>query len=123
MGQSKQWAEFLYETCAPNLIKLLAREKSDDDQYLDAVVGVLKAFLSIYLVELKNKRYNFEFTMAMSWVFNPACSLHQRHFQISENELQKIKTMHQAWRKEIKAGDKLDICIKYDEVTSLLGWA
>ena len=61
--------------------------------------------------------------MAMSWVFNPACSLHQRHFQISEDELQKIKTMHQAWRKEIKAGDKLDICIKYDDVTTLLGWA
>ena len=80
MGKDKLWAYFLYESCAPNLIKLLAREKSHDPQYLDVVAGVLKAFLSIYLVELRNKRYNFEFTMAMSWVFNPSCSLHQQHF-------------------------------------------
>ena len=92
-------------------------------QYLDAVAGTMKAFLSIYLVELKNKRYNFEFTLAMSLVFNPNANLHQYHFMISEDELQKIKTKHQAWRNDIKEGDKLDICIKYDDKSSLLGWA
>ena len=92
-------------------------------QYLNAVAGTVKAFLSVYLVELKNKRYNFEFTLAMSHVFSPSSNLHQYHFGISEDELQKIKTKHQAWRNDIKEGDKLDICIKYDDKSKLVGWA
>ena len=76
MGKDKLWAFFLYESCAPNLIKKLTQEYSQDPQYLEIVAGVLKAFLNIYLVELKNKRYNYDFAIAMSMVFDPTSTLH-----------------------------------------------
>ena len=123
MGKDKLWAEFLHEDCAPGITKLLAREKSQDMQYLTIIAEVLKAFVSIYLIQLKNQRYNAEFTQAMTWVFAPDCNLHRLHYKISEDELKKIKTLHQAWRRDIKEGDKLDICIRYDERSSLQGWA
>ena len=84
---------------------------------------VLKAFVTLFLNELKKKRYNAEFYAAMVWVFEPNSSLHKYHYQISDEELKKIRTSHQHWRKEIKQDDKLDVCIRADEKSSITGWA
>ena len=73
MGKDKLWTEFLHEDCAPGITKLLAREKTQDPQYLIIIAEVQKAFVSIYLIQLKNQRYNAEFTSAMTWIFNPDC--------------------------------------------------
>ena len=54
----------------------------------------MRAFIELFVLELKDKRYNANFTEAMIHVLDPECGLHKRHFEISDEDLQKMKTVH-----------------------------
>ena len=82
---------------------------------MEAVAELIKAFIGIFLSELKAKRYNAEFFAAMTWCFAPDCSLHKYHYQISDDELKRLRTSHQTWRKDLKVGDQIDVCVRADE--------
>ena len=44
--------------------------------------------------------------------FKPECNLHKKYFRMSEEELIDLTTKHQAWRNDIKEGDKVDVHVK-----------
>jgi hypothetical protein len=100
----------------------MARERSNAPAYLEAVAGLVKAMIGVFLHELKNKRYNANFFAAMTWAFQPDSSLHKYHYQISDDELKRLRTSHQTWRKELQPGDKVDVRVKADEKSTLTGW-
>ena len=40
----------------------------------------MKDFVDLFALELKAGRYHTDFAMAMTWCFQPECSLHKRNF-------------------------------------------
>ena len=78
--------------------------------------------IGVFLHELKNKCYNADFFSAMTWAFQPDSSLHKYHYQISDDELKRLRASHQTWRKELQPGDKVDVRVKADEKSTLTGW-
>jgi hypothetical protein len=117
------FAKFLYEKCAPGLTKKLAKERSNDNNYLRVCAGVLEAFIKLFIIELRNKRYDPNFMEAMTWCFAPEASLHSHAvFQISEDELREMRIKQQRWRLEVKPGDRVDICVEADKVGRVTGW-
>jgi hypothetical protein len=58
----------------------------------------------------------------MTFVFQPECSLHNYHYQIASETLKHLRTSKQAWRKDLKVGDKLDVLVKADEKSPLTGF-
>jgi len=58
----------------------------------------------------------------MTWAFQPDCNLHNRHFLMSEDELRRIITTPQVWRKDLKAGMQVDVQIYADEKKKMMGW-
>ena len=82
----------------------------------------MEAFTDMFAQELKAGRYNESFTCAMTWCFQPSTSLHNRNFQLSEEELKNLSTSRQEWRKELKEGDKIDVNIVADDKDKVRGW-
>ena len=50
----------------------------------------MQAFVDLFVNELRNERYNESFTCAMTWAFQPACTLHKNHFQLTDEEIEKL---------------------------------
>ena len=40
----------------------------------------MEAFIDMFAMELKAKRYHEQFTCAMTWCFQPETTLHKRNF-------------------------------------------
>lgn len=69
---------------------------------------------------MKKKRFNDKFICAVTWCFQPQCSLHMNHFHFTNQELKQIAMSHQTWRNEIAVGGSIDVLVKADKVTCWL---
>lgn len=52
----------------------------------------MKALLRLFVLDLKNKRYNEQFYAGISFLFAYDASIHKFHFQIPDEELKKLRT-------------------------------
>lgn len=86
------------------------------------VAEVLEAFIKLFAHELKAKRYSYSFTAAVSYLFIYDSMLHRLHYRIPDEELRKLRTVNELWRKDIKVGDKVDHYTKADERGRIFGW-
>lgn len=82
----------------------------------------MEAFIDMFAIELKAKRYNAQFTCAMTWCFQPETTLHKRNFQLSDDDLQRLSASRQTWRAELKAGDMVDVNLVADDKDKVKGW-
>jgi len=57
MGSDENFAKFIYEHSL-SLLNKCAKEITKDPVYLEAVANTLEAFIDLFIVELKHKRYN-----------------------------------------------------------------
>ena len=49
----------------------------------------MKTFISLFVIELKQKRYNENFYEIISWCFAPKSALHKHHFKMTDESLTK----------------------------------
>ena len=89
---------------------------------MEVVADVLEVLIRLFANELKAKRYSQSFYTAMVYLFMFDSMLHKYHYQIPDEELRKLRTSNQDWRKELKVGDKIDVYTKADERGRLYGW-
>lgn len=85
---------------------------------------MLESIMDVFLVELQNKRYNQEFYCAVTWCFQPVCSLHQNNFQMGKEELRSLslKAMRtQTWRESLQVGDLVDVKVEVGK-KMIKGW-
>ena len=108
MGSEPEFAEYMNETISSGLTTDMAQTISFDDmvssssallgtlrivinriacsslilffQYLNAAASLLEAFVELFLVELKNNRFNESYIMAMTWAFSPIKNMHKSAF-------------------------------------------
>ena len=85
---------------------------------MEVVSEVLKTYISLFLNDLKARRYPARYFSVMSQVLNPNTSFHQKNYQLNSQELILI----QDWRNEIKIGDRIDVLTQYKEYTELRAW-
>ena len=52
------------------------------------------AFMDLFRHEMQQKRYHENFTCAMTWCFQPESNIHRRQFQMSDDELKRLKTLN-----------------------------
>ena len=83
---------YLFEDLAPGIVKKMARERSTNDLYLDACKDVLSSLLLLSIPVMKQKLWNVEFLLAIRQIMDYDCSLHKLHFQIKEEEIQRLFT-------------------------------
>mmetsp|Transcript_393 Transcript_393/g.548 ORF Transcript_393/g.548 Transcript_393/m.548 type:complete len:291 (-) Transcript_393:8442-9314(-) len=122
MGSDEEFAKFVNEELAIGLMSKLASSTGVDDVYLNAVADLMAAFVDLYALELKSKRYNETLTCAMTWCFKADTTLHGNHFQMSEDELKSMATQRQTWRKDLKVGDRVDVNVDGDNKFKTKGW-
>ena len=48
--------------------------------------------------------------------------MHNKNFQLSEEELKRLSTSRQEWRKDLKEDDKIDVYIVADDKDKVHGW-
>ena len=89
---------------------------------MEVVGGVLEVLVRLFGLDLKEKRYNFNFYSAITLLFNHEAIIHKYHFQIPESELKKLRTADQVWRKELEVDSWVDAYVKADERGRLGGW-
>jgi hypothetical protein len=56
------------------------------------VGDVLEVLVRLFSLDLKAKRFNFNFYSAMTLLFNHEAVIHKYHFQIPDTELKKLRT-------------------------------
>jgi len=89
---------------------------------LEAVADVLEGYLIVFLELLKVKHFNQKFYDSVKLIFDYSGILHKYHYQIDNEELKRLRTVQQAWRKDLKQGDKVDALVVADEKGRLTGW-
>ena len=72
--------------------------------------------------EMKQERYNDKFLEAMTWLFNPKSELHRSYFQMTVEDMDKVRTGRETWRESLKAGDRVDVRIPLDDKKQQMGW-
>jgi len=86
------------------------------------IANILEGYTRLFLELLKRGQYVPVFFDAMKHVFEHDSILHNYNYQISEEELKRIRSANQEWRKELKQGDMVDAII--DEASSRCsGWS
>lgn len=116
---TKDHLNYIFTEIAPTIVKKLNRERSNDQEYLDACSAILREILLFSIPVMKRKIWNFDFLLAMRSVLDYENVLHRVHFQISDAEIQKLftKGTAQQWRTQLKVGDKVDALLHYYDKT------
>jgi len=82
----------------------------------------MEAFTDMFASEMRSKRFHENYTCAMTWCFQPETLLHKRNFQMSDDDLKRLATSRQLWRKDLKQGDSVDVNIWSDDKQKVKGW-
>lgn len=84
---TKEHLNYVFNEIAPTLVKKINRERSNDQEYLDACSAILREILLFSIPVMKRKIWNFDFLLAMRGVLDYENILHRVHFQISDAEI------------------------------------
>lgn len=68
---------------------------------------------------MSHRRFDDNFICALTWCFQPACMLHQNHFQYTNEELKQIALGKQTWRHELAVDSQVDVLLDVDKSS---GW-
>jgi len=71
MGKDPDFAEYINNTLGIRIMPQMAREKSNDQQYLDVCADVLESWIRLFLDNMKKKRFHEKFICALTWCFQP----------------------------------------------------
>lgn len=75
------------------------------------IASIFENFLRLFLAMLKLGQYHAIFFDSIRNVFNYDTIMHLYSYQISEEELKRLRSANQEWRKELKEGDMVDAII------------
>lgn len=84
---TKEHLNYIFNEIAPTIVKKLNRERSHDQEYLDACSFILREILLFSIPIMKRKIWNFEFLLAIRSILDYENILHRVHFQISDAEI------------------------------------
>jgi hypothetical protein len=104
------------------MAKRLAKETSSDENYKRVVAEFLDQLIRHFVIELRAKRFEKGYIQGMSLLFAHDSRLHKLNYQIPDEEIKKLATVHQTWRAALKEGDRIDVLVKADDRSSLKGW-
>jgi mannose/cellobiose epimerase-like protein (N-acyl-D-glucosamine 2-epimerase family) len=76
------------------MAKRLAKETSSDDNYKNIVAEFLDQLIRHFVIELKGKRFDKAYIQGMSLLFAHDSRLHKLNFQIPDEEIKKLATVH-----------------------------
>ena len=63
-------------------------------QYLEVCADILEVWIDMFQAQMRHKRFNEQFTCALTWCFQPNVNLHKLHFEFSREELKQIALAH-----------------------------
>jgi len=86
------YRKFFFDTMATGALKALTKEKSHDEKYLEVIANILEGYTRLFLALIKRGQYVPVFFDAMKQVFEHDSILHNYNYQISEEELKRIRS-------------------------------
>ncbi len=89
---------------------------------MEVIALILENYTRLFLELLKRGQYSPVFFEAIKHVFEHDSILHNYGYQISEEELKRIRSANQEWRADLKEGDMIDALVD-DSLTKLSGWS
>jgi hypothetical protein len=104
------------------LARVFAKEHSPDKQYLELIGQIVVCLFKLFSAELVARRYHKKFIAGMTFLFQHDCRLFKTAFNIPEEEIKRLTTVHQKWRKGLEEDSMVDVYLKADERSLNLGW-
>lgn len=89
---------------------------------MEVIAQILENYTRLFLELLKRGQYVPVFFEAMKFAFEHDSILHNYGYQISEEELKRIRSANQEWRADLKEGDMIDTLVD-EPLGRISGWS
>ena len=89
---------------------------------MEVIANILENYTRLFLELLKRGQYVPVFFEAMKHAFEHDSIWHNYGYQISEEELKRIRSANQEWRADLKEGDMIDALVD-DTHCKISGWS
>ena len=86
------------------------------------IAFIYENYLRLFMALLKVGYYEASFFEAMKHLFSYDSILHIYSYQIPEDELKRLRSANQEWRRDLSVGDMVDAIID-DQLTRCSGWS
>ncbi len=89
---------------------------------MDVIAHIMENYMKLLLIMMKAKFFNAVFYEAAKFLFAYDSPLHYANYQISEEELKRLRSANQEWKRDLKVGDMVDAILD-DPVAKINGWS